>query len=80
MEKVTIYSTPTCPYCKQAKQFFKERNVPYEEKDVASDAQAQREMIERSYQMGVPVIILGEEVIVGFNKEALQKWLDAHVK
>lgn len=79
-EKVTIYSTPTCPYCKQAKEFFNENKVKYDEKDVAGDATARQEMIEKSKQMGVPVIVLGDEIMVGFNKEALQKWLDFHMK
>ncbi len=79
-EKVTIYTTPTCHFCKEVKAFFKEHNVQYEEKDVMTDTAARREMIERSHQMGVPVIMLGDEMIVGFNKEALQKWVDLHVK
>lgn len=79
-QKVTIYSTPTCPYCKQAKEFFKEHNVQYEDKNVATDMAARQEMVEKSQQMGVPVIVLGNELMIGFNKEALQKWLDAHLK
>ncbi|MBI2611056.1 glutathione S-transferase N-terminal domain-containing protein [Candidatus Kaiserbacteria bacterium] len=79
-EKVTIFTTPTCPYCKQVKEFFAENNISYEEKDVAKDAAARAEMIEKSQQMGVPVILLGQEVVVGFNKVALQKWLDIHAK
>lgn len=80
MDKITIYTTPTCVYCKMTKAFFREHNVPYEEKNVATDATARDEMIAKSRQMGVPVILLGDEVIVGFDKPALQKWLDAHVK
>lgn len=73
---VAIYSTPTCPYCKQAKEFFKENDVDYKEIDVAADQEKAKEMIEKSGQMGVPVIVLGEgeeeEVIVGFDKKALK--------
>ncbi len=79
-QKITIYSTPTCSYCKQAKEFFKERNVEYEDKNVATDVAARQEMVEKSHQMGVPVIVLGDELMVGFNKAALQKWLDIHLK
>jgi len=78
--KITIYTTPTCAYCKMTKAFFKENNVVYEEKDVTTDAAAREEMIAKSRQMGVPVILLGDEVVVGFDKPALQKWLDEHVK
>lgn len=80
MGKITIYTTPTCVYCKMTKAFFKEHNVPYEEKNVAADAAAREEMIQKSRQRGVPVIILGDEVIVGFDKPALLNWLDTHVK
>lgn len=80
MDKITIYTTPTCVFCKMTKEFLKERNVPYEEKNVAEDAAAREEMIKKSRQMGVPVILLGDEVIVGFNKPALQKWLATRVK
>lgn len=80
MGNITIYTTPTCVYCKMTKAFFKEHNVPYEEKNVASDVAAREEMIKKSRQMGVPVILLGDEIIVGFDKPALQKWLEEHVK
>lgn len=80
MPKITIFTTPTCVYCKAAKAFFKENNVAYEEKDVSTDAKARDEMIAKSNQMGVPVILLGDEVVVGFDKPALTKWLDAHLK
>ena len=75
MDKVIIYSTPYCAYCKMAKEFFKKNNVAYDEKDVASDTSAQQEMIAKSGQMGVPVIRIGEKIIIGFDapriKEAL---------
>lgn len=76
--QVTIYSTPTCPYCKMAKQFFKEHGVAYKEIDVSSDMKAAEEMIAKSGQMGVPVISItngGEKIIVGFNREAMKKAL-----
>lgn len=76
MPKVTIYTTPTCVYCKMTKAFFKEHNVAYEEKDVSTDAAAREEMIAKSNQMGVPVIDIDDQIIVGFNKEKLSKLLD----
>ena len=56
MAKVMIYSTPTCVYCKMAKEFFAKNNVAYEEHDVASDLKAREEMVSKSHQLGVPVI------------------------
>ncbi len=68
MKNVTIYSTPNCHFCHMAKEFFKENNVPYTEYDVASDMEKRAQIIEKSGQMGVPVIIIGEDLVVGFNK------------
>ena len=68
MQNVTIYSTPTCHFCHMAKVFFKEKNVAYTEYNVASDLEKRKEMIEKSGQMGVPVIIVGDELMVGFDK------------
>ena len=77
MKKVTIYTTPTCRYCNDAKEFFKENNVEYVSIDVAADKEARELMVEKSGQRGVPVIIIeGGEVITGFNKEALKEALD----
>ncbi len=75
MKKVTIYSTATCMYCKMAKDFFNERNIKYEEFDVGNDLEKRREMMEKSDQMGVPVIQVGKEIIVGFNKALLSELL-----
>ena len=75
MTEVKVYSTPTCPYCNMAKDFFKENNREFKEYDVSEDTEAKNEMLEKSGQMGVPVIIIDEEVIVGFNKEAIKKAL-----
>ncbi|MFA6273197.1 MAG: glutaredoxin domain-containing protein [Candidatus Paceibacterota bacterium] len=71
MKKVTIYSTASCMYCKLAKDFFNEHNIKYEEFDVGNDLEKRREMVEKSDQMGVPVIQVGDEIIVGFNKALL---------
>lgn len=73
MKKVTIYTTTTCMYCKMAKEFFREHNISYEEKDVGADAAARDEMLNVSGQMGVPVIVVeGErDPIIGFDKRRL---------
>ncbi len=73
--QVTIYTTPTCVYCRAAKQFFKENNVGYTEKDVAQDMQAQDEMLRKTGQLAVPVIDIDGESVVGFDKERLSELL-----
>lgn len=78
MSKVTIYTTPTCVYCKMTKAFFKENGVEYEEKDVSTDATARDEMIAKSNQMGVPVIDIDGQILVGFDKVGLSELL--HIK
>lgn len=75
MKKVTIYSTPTCHFCAMAKDYFKANNVPYEEFNVASDTDKRKEMMEKSGQLGVPVIIIDESVVVGFNRPKLAQLL-----
>lgn len=72
---VTIYTTPTCVYCKMAKDYFKANNVAYEEHDVAADNAALQEMIKKSGQMGVPVIDINGEIVIGFNKNEVAKAL-----
>lgn len=67
-KEVTIYSTPTCHFCHMAKEFFKEKNIAYTEHDVASDLEQRKIMIDKSGQMGVPVIIIGDELTVGFDQ------------
>lgn len=72
MEKtVTIYSTPTCHFCKMAKDFFAEKNIAFTNFDVSVDAAKREEMIQMTGQLGVPVIVIGEEVMVGFDREKL---------
>ncbi len=68
---VLIYSTPTCPYCHMAKDFFKKHNVEYKDVNVAADENALRDMITKSGQMGVPVIDVNGQIIVGFDKEGI---------
>lgn len=74
-KNVKVYSTPTCPYCVRVKQFLKESNIPFEEIDVSQDQQKAQEMMEKSGQMGVPVIDIDGQYIVGFDKAAIQQAL-----
>ena len=75
MLEVIIYSTPTCVYCKMAKEFFKKNNVRYAEHNVAEDDAAREEMVNKSHQLGVPVIDINGEIHVGFNRSELEKAL-----
>lgn len=72
---VTIYSTPVCHFCQAAKEFFKENDVEYTEFDVASDAEKREEMIEMTGQMGVPVIRIGDDVVIGFDEGKVKELL-----
>lgn len=71
MKEVTIYTTPTCGYCKMAKEYFAANNVNFTEYNVGTDLEKRKEMIERSGQMGVPVIFVGDDMTVGFDKPKL---------
>jgi glutaredoxin-like YruB-family protein len=73
--KVKVYSTPACPYCHMAKDFFKENKIEFEDIDVSQDHEAAQEMIEKSGQMGVPVIDIDGKVIIGFNVPAIKEAL-----
>lgn len=75
MKKVIIYSTPTCTYCNAAKEFFKEKGVSYEEHDVAADTERRKEMVDKSGQLGVPVIDIEGQIIVGFDRDTVAKTL-----
>ncbi len=77
--EVKIYTTQSCIFCKKAKEFFKEHNIDYKEIDVGKDAKAAKEMIDKSGQMGVPVIEIDDEIIIGFDKPALMKALKISV-
>lgn len=74
-KKITVYSTPTCPYCIRAKKFLMENNIEFEDIDVSTDQEKTREIIEKTGQMGVPIIDIDGEIIVGFDKEAITKAL-----
>ena len=75
MPNVTMYTTPSCVYCKIAKEFFKENNIKYTELNVAEDNEAREEMVEKSGQLGVPVIMVGDQVIVGFDEDKISEAL-----
>ena len=75
MAKVKVYSTPTCPWCKKVKAFLTENKVEFEDIDVSADQAKANEMVEKSGQMGVPVTIVGEEVVVGFDQAKLKELL-----
>lgn len=75
MKTVTIYSTPTCVYCRMAKDFFQANSIPFVEHNVAADLKAREEMFAKSHQMGVPVIDVEGHVIVGFDKKTLEELL-----
>jgi glutaredoxin-like YruB-family protein len=70
-KKVVIYSMPTCPNCKRAKDYFSRNGIAYTNIDVAHDKSAAKEMIQKSGQLGVPVILIDDQVIVGFNQSKL---------
>jgi glutaredoxin-like YruB-family protein len=74
-KKVVIYSTPTCPICKRAKTYLSEKGIPYTDYDVSKDKEKVYEMIHKSGQMGTPVILVDDEVLVGFNQGKLDKLL-----
>lgn len=82
MKKVEIYSTPTCHFCQESKAFFKENNVEFTDYNVAEDGDKRKEMMDKTGQMGVPVIIISEEgenptseIIIGFDKSKLTELL-----
>lgn len=72
---VIIYSTPTCSYCIQAKEYFNDNKIKYKEYDVSENEKARTEMVTKSGQMGVPVIIIGKKVIIGFDKTEIKEAL-----
>ena len=75
MKNVKIYSTPNCHFCRLAKDFFIENNIAYTEYDVAADAKKRKEMVDKTGQLGVPVIDIDGNVMVGFNEESISQAL-----
>ena len=74
-KKVVIYSTPTCPYCKRAKDYLSQKGIAYTDINVAQDREKANEMIQKSGQMGVPVIVIDNDIVVGFDQATLDKLL-----
>lgn len=72
---ITVYSTPTCPYCSAAKDYFDENDIDYTDYDVSSNREKAQEMIEETGQQGVPVIQIDGEYIVGFDKDRVEEML-----
>lgn len=72
---VIIYSTPSCTYCKMAKEYFQKNNITYTEFDVASDPDKRKEMVEKSGQLGVPVIDIDNQIVVGFDEDTIASLL-----
>ncbi|MBS3167323.1 glutaredoxin family protein [Candidatus Woesearchaeota archaeon] len=75
MTNVTVYSTNACPWCTVAKNFFKEKNIKFTEKNVQTNREYAQEMIKKSGQMGVPVIEIGSEIIIGFDQAKIKQLL-----
>lgn len=75
MQPVTVYSTPTCHFCHMAKEYFDEKGVAYNDIDVSKDMNAAREMVAKSGQRGVPVILIGQDVVVGFDQNRIDSLL-----
>ncbi len=74
---VKVYSTPTCPWCTRAKEYLTEKNVPFVDVDVSMDQRAAQEMVQKTGQMGVPVIEVHGRFIVGFDISAIEQALAA---
>ncbi len=72
---VEIYSTPGCAYCKMAKEYFKKHDIAYTEHDVAGDPIRRQEMIDKTHQMGVPVIMMDDKTVIGFDREKISELL-----
>lgn len=74
--KVIIFSTPTCSFCNQAKRYFREKNIRFTDVDVSRDQSAARDMMRRTGQMGVPVILINNKPIIGFDRPKINQMLN----
>ncbi len=74
--KVIVFSTPTCSFCNQAKRYFREKNIRFTDVDVSRDQTAARDMMRRTGQMGVPVILINNKAIVGFDRPKINQMLN----
>jgi glutaredoxin 3 len=73
--RVILFTTPSCSYCRKAKQYLRQRRVPFKDVNVSRDSAAARDMVRRSRQQGVPVIDIGGKIIVGFDRPKIDKLL-----
>jgi len=73
---VKVFSTPTCPYCFTLKEFLKKNNIEFKDVDVSKDEKALEEMVKKSGQMGVPVVEIDGEIVIGFDKEKISELLN----
>lgn len=73
---IKVYTTDSCPWCDKAKNYLKSQNLEYTELNVQDDMEARDEMIKKSRQMGVPVLDIDGNIIIGFDKPAILKALD----
>lgn len=76
MPRIKVYTTPTCPYCKQAKEWLEECDCEFEELDITTDVEALREWRALSGGAGVPVVAHGKDFVIGFNRERLEQLVD----
>jgi len=75
MAQVKVYSTPTCPYCIRAKKYLSDKGIAFENIDVSADEEALKQMVDVSGQMGVPVLVVDGDVIVGFDQSRIDQKL-----
>ncbi len=76
MKKVILYTTPTCAFCSVVKKYFEDKGIEYQEVDVSEDEEGLEKMQEKTGQMSVPVILIDEEAVVGFDKKKIEKLLE----
>ena len=73
--RVIVFSTPTCSYCRKAKQYLRQKQVPFRDVDVSRDQAAARDMVRRSGQQGVPQLRIGNKIVVGFDRPKIDRLL-----
>ena len=72
---IAVYSTPTCPYCRQVKDYLKDKGVEFTDYNVATDLETRNAMVQKSGQLGVPVIVVDDKVVIGFNRAKIDEML-----
>jgi len=75
MNNVVIYTTNTCHWCHMAKEYFKQKNIQYEEINVTGNVEKQKELVQKSGQFGVPVIFINDKIILGFDRDKINQYL-----